>query len=222
MLCHIRKKHQKDKNSEEKLLPLIRNDCEGGKEMCLQIYRRREPWRELWCKKCVELHKIKIKETKLKYKMEKYKDTVCPDCGKIVKCLDQHFKVVHSTEQKECPKCGKMFKSLHHLNDHIRDFHEKVPCVHCGKLYGLGKNMKRHIQAQHTPDELKKYKCCHCGKGFADKKNMKDHENIHTGEKPYKCKFCSACFADRGNHAQHVKTPLGIHRGSSSKNLIIP
>ena len=29
--------------------------------------------------------------------MEKYKDTVCPDCGKIVKCLEQHMAVVHST-----------------------------------------------------------------------------------------------------------------------------
>ena len=222
LLCHIRKKHQKDINSEEKLLPAIRNNCEDGKEMCLQIYRRREPWRELWCKKCVELQKNKMKETKLKYKMEKYKDTVCPDCGKIVKCLEQHMAVVHSTEEKECPRCGKIFKSLHHLNDHIRDFHEKVPCVHCGKLYGLGKNMKRHIQAQHTPDELKKYKCSHCGKGFADKKNMKDHENIHTGEKPYKCKFCSACFADRGNHSQHVRSHLGTNPRSNSKNLIIP
>jgi hypothetical protein len=42
LLCHIRKKHQKDINSEEKLLPEKRNNCEDGKEMCLQIYRYSE------------------------------------------------------------------------------------------------------------------------------------------------------------------------------------
>ena len=84
LLCHIRNKHQKDIDSEEKVLPSIRNDCEGGKEMCLQIYRRQEPWRELWCKKCVELQKNKTEETKQKYKMEKYKATVCPDLVKLL------------------------------------------------------------------------------------------------------------------------------------------
>ena len=222
LLCHIRKKHQKDVNSEESLLPEKRNSCEDGKDMCKEIYRGSKPWRELWCKKCVEIQKNKIEETKLKYSSKSKPFTVCPDCGRIVKCLEQHIATFHGTEKLECPKCKKIFKSRTHLRDHIKDFHEKVPCVHCGKLYGLGKNMKRHIQAQHTPDDEKKFKCCHCGKGFSNSRYLKDHENIHTGEKPYKCKFCSACFADRGNHAQHVRSHLGINRRSSSKNLIIP
>ena len=96
------------------------------------------------------------------------------------------------------------------LKAHNKTAHdEKVPCVHCGKLYGVAARMSVHIQAQHTPNEDKKHKCEVCGKGFSESDRLKDHNNIHTGEKPYLCQFCSACFASKGTHAMHERSHLG-------------
>ena len=102
------------------------------------------------------------------------------------------------------------------LNDHIKREHEKVPCIHCGKLIGVWK-MRVHVVSKHTSDEDKKYKCDVCPKGFNDICNFRDHKNVHTGEKPHKCKFCSRCFASRGTKETHQKTHLGIHRDYSKK-----
>merc|ERR1711956_197564 len=109
-----------------------------------------------------------------------------------------HILYVHTVENVKCSKCEKMFKNARKLKEHNDNVHEKVPCIHCGKLFGLRKNMWGHIQAQHTSNQDKKYKCEVCGKGFVGKETLKDHKNIHTGEKPYLCQFCSACFASRG------------------------
>jgi uncharacterized Zn-finger protein len=98
------------------------------------------------------------------------------------------------------------------ITDHIKKVHEKIPCTQCGKLYGASV-MKRHIQAQHTPNDQKKFKCEVCGKGFITKDRLSDHNNIHTGEKPHKCKFCSACFASKGTWHMHQRSHLGVRRG---------
>ena len=108
------------------------------------------------------------------------------------------------------------------MKDHIKNFHEKVPCVQCGKLFGSQGLMQRHIRAQHTSNDEKKFRCDECGKGFIASIRLKDHKNIHTGEKPYKCKFCSACFASSGTRNGHQRGHLGTNHRSSSKNLIIP
>ena len=104
-----------------------------------------------------------------------------------------------------------IYNFAYRLDTHIKVAHEKLPCIHCGKLIGV-RVMKRHIASQHTSNDLKKYRCDHCGKGFHEALRLKDHINIHTGEKPYKCKYCSACFASRGTHATHQKSHLGYKR----------
>ena len=217
LLYHIKATHQKTAKLEEMVPPKKRNDCEEG--TCKEIYGLKK--QELWCKQCDKKHKTmsarKKKETRMK--LDRSKEYVlCPDCGKTVKGLKWHRETMHSTEKQKCPKCDKEFSNIHYLKDHIKNFHEKVPCVQCGKLYGSKSLMQRHIRAQHTSNDEKKYKCGHCGKGFHDKGNLKDHTNIHTGEKPYKCKFCSACFASKGNHKAHVRSHLGTNHRSSSKN----
>ena len=97
------------------------------------------------------------------------------------------------------------------LKGHIESVHDKMPCPECGAMFGKS-FIKRHILAQHTPDNEKKYQCDVCGKGFYAKENYKDHLNIHTGEKPYKCKYCPSAFASKGTHAMHERGHEGRGR----------
>ena len=129
---------------------------------------------------------------------------------------------MHSAEKHNCSKCELEFSNIHYLKDHIKNVHEKVPCPQCGKLFGLGKGMSRHIDTQHTSNDEKKYKCDECGKAFITNERLKYHKNIHTGEKPYKCKFCSTCFASSETRYKHQKRHLGTNHRSSSKKLNMP
>ena len=134
---------------------------------------------------------------------------LCTDCGKYVQCLSTHFHNAHKERKKvPCPQCHVLVKDV---KGHIQSVHDKIPCEECGAMIGKG-YLKRHIQAQHTPDNEKKYKCDVCGKGFISKQSFKDHQNVHTGEKPYKCKYCSSCFASFGTYAMHERGHVGRGR----------
>ena len=98
----------------------------------------------------------------------------------------------------------------------MKEFHEKAPCVQCGKLYGSSK-MTRHIASAHSNQNLRKFKCEVCGKGFTTCQNLKDHNNVHTGEKPYKCELCTACFASRGTQVMHQRRHLGVPRRNKAQ-----
>ena len=206
LLCHIKTIHQKTEKLEEIVLPNKRNNCEDG--TCKEIYGSIK--RDLWCKQCGEKRENDSKQFR-----------VCPDCGKSVRGLKWHRDTMHSAEKHKCSKCEIEFSNIHYLKEHIKNVHEKVPCVHCGKLFGLGKGMVRHIDTQHTSNDEKKFRCDECGKTFISNDRLKDHKNIHTGEKPYKCKFCSACFASSGTRYKHQGRHLGTNHRSSSKKLII-
>ena len=92
------------------------------------------------------------------------KRELCQECGKNVQYLSHHILRVHTVENVKCSICEKVLKNSLVLKAHNNDMHEKIPCAHCGKLYGVGSKMLGHIQAQHTPNEDKKYKCEVCGK----------------------------------------------------------
>ena len=209
LLRHIKNNHQKaieiEKNNMKK-----KNECEN--HVCRETYGLGQ--QQLWCQLCDELYKNKPKP--IKPKLSSDKDKLCPECGKSVSCLKTHINTTHSKEIHICLLCEKEFGSIHYLKKHHKASHgEKVPCIHCGKLYGTLTLMNRHIQAQHTADNKKKHQCDICGKGFNASQNLKDHINIHNGEKPYNCKYCNACFASGGNHAQHERGHEGFKRNGS-------
>jgi hypothetical protein len=191
--------------------------CERG--ICAKFYGPFQ--RKLWCLKCSEKATEKTKMKKHESHKQRYKKLkesgitkekeLCPECGANVTNVKQHIEVNHKIDVQKCPHCDRELMNISKLKAHIKNNHERTPCVHCGKLVAVAM-MTRHLQRQHTSNDNKKYKCDICGKGFAAKQQFSDHKNIHTGEKPYKCKYCSACFASVGNHGMHERTHLGYRR----------
>ena len=213
---HLKLRHENDLTLKPtQFEPKV--DC--GDRSCKKLYGLTQ--RRLWCRQCTSISRIPKKYyyyTKIgDRENHEAKFELCPECGKNVQHLKAHIRVIHNMVEQTCSQCGLKCKSVKYLKQHVQTMHEKVPCVECGKLYGVAV-MKRHIQAQHTPNDERRFKCELCGKGFATNQRLKDHNNVHTGEKPYKCKFCSACFASRGTHAMHQRSHLGHHRSNTKKN----
>ena len=63
---------------------------------------------------------------------------LCPDCGKNVQHLKSHMRDHHGNQIHICVHCNREFNSPKYLQTHIKLTHEKVPCIHCGKLFGQG------------------------------------------------------------------------------------
>ena len=207
---HLKLRHENDLTLKPtQFEPKV--DC--GDRSCKKLYGLTK--RRLWCRQCTSISRIPKKYyyyTKIgDRENHEAKFELCPECGKNVQHLKAHIRVIHNMVEQTCSQCGLKCKSVKYLKQHVQTMHEKVPCVECGKLYGVAV-MKRHIQAQHTPNDERRFKCELCGKGFATNQRLKDHNNVHTGEKPYKCKFCYACFASRGTHAMHQRSHLGHRR----------
>ena len=120
---------------------------------------------------------------------EKKKPHLCSLCGSSFAdkgMLANHVASIHDKESHICPICNAEKTSLHYLNAHIRNQHEKIPCDQCGK--SIGKDlMKRHLRDSHSSPGDKKFKCEVCGKFATNRKlslivHMKSHatknENI--------------------------------------------
>merc|ERR1712223_659639 len=87
---------------------------------------------------------------------ENQKMKLCPECGKSVKNnLKIHLQDVHSQKKEICPYCNREFKCYKNMTHHTQMMHEKIPCVHCGKLFGKPV-MQRHVKSKHTPNDQRK------------------------------------------------------------------
>ena len=212
IFIHIKSLHKNEIIASNNFMFEIESDC--GNSACKIFYGRLEG-KKFWCTKCTELDMLpplrkynsEIKENSTIKKLK-----LCTECGISVANLKNHMSDVHHGDKtsESCSKCDKVFPNLKYLKSHIKEFHEKVPCDQCGKLYGISA-MTRHIASAHNQN-LRKFKCEVCGKGFTTCQNLKDHNNVHTGEKPYKCEFCDSCFASKGTQVMHQKRHLGYKR----------
>ena len=104
----------------------------------------------------------------------------CPDCGKMVKRMEQHRLTQHTENQDKkwrCQTCGKGFAIKEKLTDHVRIHGEKMfPCRVsnglCGRAAASNGNRRKH-------EALCKY-----WEKLEDKKNVKTEEkkNIECKE----------------------------------------
>ena len=213
IFVHIKSLHKNEIIASNNFMVEVKSDC--GNSACKIFYGVLEG-KKFWCTKCIELNMLPQPERQKSVFKEKStikKLKLCTECGISVANLKNHMSDVHHRDKKSeiCPKCDKVFQKLKYLKKHMKDCHEKAPCVQCGKLYGSSK-MTRHIASAHSNQNLRKFKCEVCGKGFTTCQNLKDHNNVHTGEKPYKCELCDACFASKGTQIMHQKRHLGYKR----------
>ena len=118
----------------------------------------------------------------------------CSTCDKFfdksVK-LRQHIKNVHEKIKKiPCKTCNKKFDSPSDLDRHTQ--YRKCliapnnvalhKCVHCGKNFGISKNLQRHITATHVDDSKKEFRCKidNCEKSFSQEISLIQHTKTHT------------------------------------------
>ena len=138
---------------------------------------------------------------------------MCNICGKEVSDVKSHTKKVHefmSLQPKTefCDICGKGFVNRDGLLKHLKIHKERLPCPQCGIKV---RNVDNHIEAVHTPDELKSHQCPDCGKGFINTLNLEKHQmNVHLKLRPYRCRYgCADSYNDISNRNQHEKKKHG-------------
>ena len=112
----------------------------------------------------------------------------------------EHDKVV-LPKSFFCHKCDYSCESNGVLKAHMETHEEKKPCPECGMKV---RNLREHIAAVHTPDEMKKFQCQDCGKGFNSALKVEKHRmNVHLKLRPYNCRFgCNVSYNDTSNRNQ--------------------
>ena len=139
---HIRSEHKNEINASKGTKLKEINDC--GNFVCQKLYgnRKTKTIQKFWCKKCInELQLKKDNEMKIPKKFE-----VCSECGVKVQNMNQHLKNTHYAVKQICTYCSHEFSNQYRLQAHIKEVHEKIPCSQCGKQFGKGTKMKRHIE----------------------------------------------------------------------------
>ena len=98
------------------------------------------------------------------------------------------------------------FTSKDSLARHKENLHDRVrhTCDKCGKDFGSGQTLKKHIKVVH--EGFVPYTCEHCQKGFNLKGLLRDHIlMVHKGINPYVCEFCNKVFTQAHMMKTHIK-----------------
>ncbi|XP_046565847.1 zinc finger protein 37-like [Haliotis rubra] len=112
-----------------------------------------------------------------------------------------------------CDKCPYFANKRCHLREHERRVHitKEFKCEHCDKIFGFGKDLKRHLKTH-----LKPQNCCDiCGKLYKGVKSLVEHRRTHEDGyvKPeFECEICKN-FSTKYVLAYHIKSEhLGMKR----------
>lgn len=106
----------------------------------------------------------------------------CDTCGREVKNLENHKRLVHTEKKYECHFCMKRFSQKHALCFHIETVHlnlKKFSCKYCGMAFKHYSSLGMHIGSKHTNH---KQICDICGKNFFSPSILAHHRLSHTGE----------------------------------------
>jgi Zinc finger, C2H2 type/C2H2-type zinc finger len=123
--------------------------------------------------------------------VSKTEQAVCEQCGKTFSnnyYLNSHTKTVHDKTVHACSKCNKLFKNRKNLTDHFKTFHtKKSPCIHCGKMWPLGRSMNLHIKKNHS--EKVEATCPICGIKKESIEKIKLHLQYTHSTRKYPCEL---------------------------------
>ena len=140
--------------------------------------------------------------------------------------------LVHSEEKKfSCGNCGRRYKSLSHLNCHMKTHNKSLlSCDNCDRKFTTQAEVEEHKNYSHSGET--NFKCNQCDKVFAKKRYLRDHGKVHTGanlihtcpicnktfshglkvhmrvhtqEKPFQCDICNISFSVKSSLNKHYK-----------------
>ncbi|KAG5671649.1 hypothetical protein PVAND_001840 [Polypedilum vanderplanki] len=164
---------------------------------------------EMNSEKHLKIHKI----TKALYK--------CPECDKVFKRefdVVSHQKNTHSSIKiyVKCEQCGKTIleRSLksHMINQHSEKANYKpFICEYCGKRERYEKNILRHVNSVHIPQNRGiTYKCPDCPEIFFRVRDLRAHSFVHFTGKIYSCDLCNKQFKKNYD----LRTHMNAHKNS--------
>ncbi|XP_026288372.1 uncharacterized protein LOC113213498 isoform X1 [Frankliniella occidentalis] len=117
--------------------------------------------------------------------------------------------------------CSKSYFHKAHLVRHKSRNHSdlvasqqiKCPEEDCSKLFRTGSGLKRHINKEHSGENLK-FPCPHCDQSFPKNKQLRYHIAEHDGQPPLRCAKCNAgAYTDnmlRRHMRSHKEYPCDV------------
>ncbi|KXJ72318.1 hypothetical protein RP20_CCG018361 [Aedes albopictus] len=102
--------------------------------------------------------------------------------------------------EDEKPEPVKLLK----LKKSIRASSGSHTCEYCGKDFGRGTHLRRHLLI-HTQE--KHFKCKICGKAFSRSDHLTIHETtFHSKERPFGCQLCEKSFKRSEHLRNHMES----------------
>ncbi|KAH3836352.1 putative zinc finger protein 66 [Dreissena polymorpha] len=125
----------------------------------------------------------------------------------------QHKQRMHTFSLK-CDECGHVFGMKKDLNRHVKRVHGEPSyvCEICQRHYKFRRAYVSHMKC-HDSDYVKQdYPCEICGKTFSTKYVLTTHVNAaHLGiKKSYVCPTCGKTFTQRSSYLMHANVHAGI------------
>ncbi|CAH2987399.1 unnamed protein product [Chilo suppressalis] len=139
----------------------------------------------------------------------KYHCKFCELVYNSIQTLRVHTKMKHSSEalaitaaqsnikksrKNLCHICKEMFKSLNHLEEHLKNSHQMYKenkCCHlCHSVFDNEKVLSDHMLSAHNVQLRKMHICNTCGYVTTKRSHFNQHRDIHFGRNMRKCKYC--------------------------------
>lgn len=129
--------------------------------------------------------------------------------------LAKHFRAEHPAQKAYVACCQRKFTNRHHLYEHIL-LHidpQAFQCPHCGKCSSNKRNLKKHINENHTQaGKERPFECMTCHKRFTKKTILKMHEETHDTRKEFTCGICGKGFATLQRSKSHERMVHNVDR----------
>jgi KRAB domain-containing zinc finger protein len=143
----------------------------------------------------------------------------CKVCGKVVKDMKHHIKMMHPVEKTTiaCKICNKTFNNKELLTRHLKTHNKQFECRVCKLRYPTAYHLKVHLKIH---DNLLVFQCKICSKSFNYAMSLMIHVKTHekTREKSHQCEHCDYATDNK----QLLKNHLKVHDKYRIKNLKCP